>query len=45
MALINLTIKEAKSILKQDPELEKPEHRLLAAQAALSMHTGEGEIN
>ena len=45
MALIDLTINEADRILKHDPELEQPEHRLLAEQAARSIQSGAGEIS
>ncbi|MDP7259282.1 MAG: ATP-dependent DNA helicase RecG [Anaerolineales bacterium] len=43
MALIDLTINEAEMVLEQDPQLEQPEHRLLAEQAARSMHSGTGK--
>ena len=45
MALIDLTINEAEMVLEQDPQLEQPEHRLLAEQAAWSMHSGTGKIS
>jgi ATP-dependent DNA helicase RecG len=45
MALIDLTINEAEMVLEQDPQLEQPEHRLLAEQAARSMHSGTGKIS
>jgi RecG-like helicase len=45
MALIDLTISEADRILKQDRELEQPEHRLLAEQAARNMQSGAGETS
>ena len=45
MALIDLTINEAEMVLEQDPQLEQPEHRLLAEQVARSMHSGTGKIS
>ena len=45
MALIELTIKEADRIMKHDPGLEHPKHRLLAEQAARTMQSDAGEIS
>jgi ATP-dependent DNA helicase RecG len=45
MALIDLTINVAERMLQQDPQLEQPEHRLLAEQATQSMDSGAGKIS
>jgi ATP-dependent DNA helicase RecG len=45
MALIDLTIREAERILKNDPGLELPEHNQLAEQATLRMQPSAGEIS
>ena len=44
-ALIEMTIKEAERILRKDPELEHPEHRLLAKRATMSIQSSANEIS
>ena len=44
-ALIELTIKESERILREDPDLEHPEHHLLARLATTSVQTSANEIS